>query len=329
MDHDNDTDTDHENDDDKDSDTTDNDDDDSDTPTTKTITTRTATLTRTTTPNWTTTRTATPTTTDHDNDDDKNQPSEQPTHVPTDPPTDWPKSTHQPTHFSFPFTCTSSTARRRVLCFPRAKRLESFLTGNIFLLMRPAMRRILARSNGHFVHFLGNARPGFTSPINFFRVMRRTARGFPVFFLLYPFRGTNSTGSSRVQIVRVTRPSPSQAESHICWETSGVGKAMQVRCSPQHKPRHAPPFSTTSTGTEIKVNKNRVTNGWVACCLQPDHKMFLWILITICNLRIAPFVEMCPSKIRQKHLKVFKFYESLSCHRDSYRLFWSWDPVHS
>ena len=75
------------------------------------------------------------------------------------------------------------------------------------------MRRILARSNGHFVHFLGNARPGFTSPINFFRVMRRTARGFPVFFSSILSEVQIPRG---VQIVRVTWPSPSQAESHIC-----------------------------------------------------------------------------------------------------------------
>ena len=50
-----------------------------------------------------------------------------------------------------------------------------------------------------------------------------------------------------------------------------------------------PPCLTTSTGTVIKVKeRNPVTNGWVACYLQPVQKVELWILIIICNLRIAP-----------------------------------------
>ena len=73
----------------------------------------------------------------------------------------------------------------------------------------------------------------------------------------------------------------------------------------QHRPSHhrfwllrQEPLSRWST-------RNRVTNGWVACCLQPVPRMQLWILlITICNLQVELslptnwffWAEMCPSE---------------------------------
>ena len=59
-------------------------------------------------------------------------------------------------------------------------------------------------------------------------------------------------------------------------------------CWPQQQPSHhrfwllrLEPLSRSRKG-------NRITNGWVACCLQPVPNIQLWILITIYDLRVAP-----------------------------------------
>lgn len=140
------------------------------------------------------------------------------------------------------------------------------MTGNIFLLMRPAMRRILARSNGHFVHFLGNARPGFTSPINFFRVMRRTARGFPFFF---------SSILSEVQIPRV----PAECKNCPCDAAESQPgrkpyllrneRCRQSDASKVFTTTQTPPCTTVFDYFDRNRNQGKQESGhkWLGCML--------------------------------------------------------------